>query len=344
MSESSKRVTSGRGKIAGMASALLKAAGYLFTAASITYLLYALEQYSWNMPDNWLGKFASIWFPFSVTCYVASVICGFMIWQYLLKFDRLSLPVSSSAHIYFVAQIGKYLPGNIAQHAGRVVLASKKRLPVATTSKFIIIEQIVVVLSASAFVFVICIFDVNVRERVVDALRGGTGSIAAAVVVSIVAIAALLIFLSRVARYKDLTRRFSSLRYLSMGQLAVLVGLAFTAFVVLGMSLQVLLEGCLQLANVGLLTCIVWATTSWLIGFLTPGSPAGLGVREVILISLISADFGQSTALEAALAFRGISIIGDLAILAMGLAGGLHSRLYPEPHDANPDGETRSRP
>lgn len=109
----------------------------------------------------------------------------------------------------------------------------------------------------------------------------------------------------------EIGKRLSLILYLNTGQIAVLAGLGFAAFAVLGLSFQVLLQGCLNVADPGLFTCIVWITASWLISFFTPGAPAGIGVREFILVSLISVDYGQSLAVESALAFRGISVLGD---------------------------------
>jgi glycosyltransferase 2 family protein len=48
------------------------------------------------------------------------------------------------------------------------------------------------------------------------------------------------------------------------------------------------------------------------IGFITPGAPAGLGVRESIMILILTNFIGQPTAAFVALISRLVVTIGDL--------------------------------
>lgn len=63
-------------------------------------------------------------------------------------------------------------------------------------------------------------------------------------------------------------------------------------------------------------TQLAWAALAfgiaWTVGFATPGAPAGLGVREALLVGLLSPGVGESAALGAALAFRLVTLAGDL--------------------------------
>lgn len=63
------------------------------------------------------------------------------------------------------------------------------------------------------------------------------------------------------------------------------------------------------------------AAASWILGFLTPGAPAGIGVREALLIAGLSDGLGIGNAELIALAFRGCTLIGDLLLFAAGMAG-----------------------
>ncbi len=51
---------------------------------------------------------------------------------------------------------------------------------------------------------------------------------------------------------------------------------------------------------------------SWLIGTVTPGAPAGAGVRETVLILMLSGFLGESTSVLIALISRIVTIIGDV--------------------------------
>jgi hypothetical protein len=60
---------------------------------------------------------------------------------------------------------------------------------------------------------------------------------------------------------------------------------------------------------------------AWLAGLLTPGAPAGLGVRESVLLLLLGAMLAEHCVLTAALALRGASTVGDVLfyLLACGM-------------------------
>lgn len=62
------------------------------------------------------------------------------------------------------------------------------------------------------------------------------------------------------------------------------------------------------------------AILAWLIGFVTPGAPGGVAVREALLIKLLTIAALQEDILIAALLFRLVTSVGDLAVYAFGRA------------------------
>ena len=65
-------------------------------------------------------------------------------------------------------------------------------------------------------------------------------------------------------------------------------------------------------AGPGARVLLMISATAWTLGFLTPGAPAGLGVREAVLVALLTPSAGEPAALTAALAFRAATLGGDL--------------------------------
>jgi uncharacterized membrane protein YbhN (UPF0104 family) len=59
-------------------------------------------------------------------------------------------------------------------------------------------------------------------------------------------------------------------------------------------------------------------TTAWLLGFVVPGAPAGLGIREVVMIAMLEPSFGEANALLLALLYRITTVGGDAAFAALG--------------------------
>lgn len=299
--------------------------GYLITAASLIYLLRALQLNASALPEDWTARYGSIWFAVSVLLFVASVTCGFLIWRCLLSYELIDIEVMPSANVYLISQIGKYIPGNFAQHFGRVFLAGRRGIPTTTTAKFIIIEVIVVVAAALSLVAVICVFQPHLRAQMF-AIIEGERSPASTLVVSFLVLAVIVGGVTSLVTAGSRIRGGGTLAALSVSRVLQLGSLGLLAFGALGASFQVLLAKCLMIADPGLLVCIAWITSSWLISFLTPGAPAGIGVREFVLVTLVSAEYGQPVALESALAFRVVSVIGDLVVLGLGLLAGLAAR------------------
>ncbi|GEM_PF-1491405 len=58
---------------------------------------------------------------------------------------------------------------------------------------------------------------------------------------------------------------------------------------------------------------------SWLMGYITPGSPAGIGVREAVLVLLLGPAFGREAVISAAIIHRTITILGDILTFSIGM-------------------------
>lgn len=61
------------------------------------------------------------------------------------------------------------------------------------------------------------------------------------------------------------------------------------------------------------------AVIAWVAGFLTPGAPGGLGVRELVIVGMAASIVSEPVAIATATVFRGITIIGDIVCLGIGL-------------------------
>ena len=61
---------------------------------------------------------------------------------------------------------------------------------------------------------------------------------------------------------------------------------------------------------------------AWVAGFLTPGAPAGLGIREAILVAVLGATYGAGIAVGLTLLLRIVTLGGD----GLAFAGGVLAR------------------
>jgi|GEM_PF-3272308 len=71
-----------------------------------------------------------------------------------------------------------------------------------------------------------------------------------------------------------------------------------------------------------LATVISIFACSWIAGFITPGASAGFGVREAVIIQMLSKYTGEPESVSIAILFRVVTIIGDLLFFGLSFCFG----------------------
>lgn len=85
------------------------------------------------------------------------------------------------------------------------------------------------------------------------------------------------------------------------------------SFILLGILLWIVAILCFKI-EISKQTFFAFPTvfaTAWVLGFITPGAPGGIGVRETILTSGLTPFIGASAAVSIAIVARIIAILGD---------------------------------
>lgn len=172
-------------------------------------------------------------------------------WIMILRQMGQRPPVARAISAALVAQSAKYIPGNIAHHISRAALVSKLGITVKTSAYSSILE----ILSVSLAVLTIGLI----------AYGGLILQPFLSVSHSIIAISLALSVLAGVIFLKF--RRF-----------LFAIGLNICGLLLAGMSFALLIDHPVAIAAYAV---------AWLIGFLLPGAPAGLGAREAALVFLL---------------------------------------------------------
>ncbi|RMH56953.1 MAG: hypothetical protein D6679_07430 [Candidatus Hydrogenedentota bacterium] len=207
-----------------------------------------------------------------------------------------------------ISQIAKYIPGNIFQHIGQVALAIKKRIPGEVSVLAIGMQTFIIVLSGGSLILAGILSGYFSAGRLLPFLSSFkefglplflAGGVGAAV------FAALL---PRVRGWFLARRAFCSpLRLISA---FLLYWIVFGLYGIISSLLLALLSG----SHVPLRWYdFSWGfAAAWLAGFLVPGAPAGLGIRETVFLLLYEKTLGQGTTLALAVLLRVVSALGDL--------------------------------
>jgi uncharacterized membrane protein YbhN (UPF0104 family) len=60
---------------------------------------------------------------------------------------------------------------------------------------------------------------------------------------------------------------------------------------------------------------VVIFSIAWMAGFIVPGAPGGIGVREAVIIFFITPIIGEAQGVAIAIALRFITLLGDVWFL-----------------------------
>ncbi|MFT5484279.1 MAG: hypothetical protein ACI9GW_002942 [Halieaceae bacterium] len=241
----------------------------------------------------------------AVLIYSIALGCLSVSWMLLLRNyqgERFSLVASHQS--YARSQIAKYLPGNVFHYAGRYALsramgASDRAILSATVEELFGVATVFAVCGAAAASL---------------GLPPGTQFFSLSLpVLSTVLAAALLV--------TRLLLGFKFWRGLQMATLSLSLmrcwGL-FSLFLLLSLCVFLLLTNqFISLHDLAQFSTITAAfCLSWLLGFLVPGAPGGIGVREAALLLLLQPLNLGAAAVVVVLQYRIVTSLGDLVFYA----------------------------
>jgi len=241
-----------------------------------------------------------------------------LVWHLLLKGLGTRVDPATTFGIFFVSQFGKYLPGNVAHHAGRVLLSKRFGYALTPVGAAMALETLVTVAAAA-------VLSIPLAASL-GALLGrlaAPGTILAAVLAALIVVSCVVWILIRRGALRHLAARLgpiaSSLRLSNAVPLLMKsLLLAVSAIILCAGSLGILGAGSVMELQSSYFHVVALFSVAWIAGLLTPGAPAGLGVREVILMEGLSSHFGPAGATAAAIMFRLLTVTADLLALAVG--------------------------
>lgn len=236
-----------------------------------------------------------VWFLLAVFAliYGAANILLSMAWWNLLAYFDIQVGRKWALKTYCVSQLAKYVPGNIFHLAGRQALGMAIGLPGRELAKSTLWELILIAFAGSFY-----------------------GLLALPLV------------------WPDISVPFSAVAFgiLTVGSV-ILLGRLLTPSVGVALIWQFsfltlsgfLFVGVVAIVSPGIVTfpfCLTLCgayTLAWLAGLITPGAPAGVGVRELVLLFLLKGVVGEADLLLAVLLGRMVTVGGDVLIYSIAM-------------------------
>jgi glycosyltransferase 2 family protein len=225
---------------------------------------------------NWLALAGSLILA------AAGTAAGALIWLAIL--DALGVRTQLRwTGLFFQAQLGKYIPGSVWQYAGRAGVARANGIPVRPVGISLPVEFVASgVAGGSMAAFLLGWW--------------GAGVVAP--------IAVLLVAGDQLARFRR------------PAAVAIVRGtlLYLAVWLLLGGSFWLCARGLLGVPARDLALYVGAFAVAWLAGLVAIYAPGGLGVREAVLVALLSGRLGAADALVVAAASRLILILVDVLL------------------------------
>lgn len=219
---------------------------------------------------------------------LAATIGTALIWVAIL--DKLGVQTHRRwAGIFLQAQLGKYIPGSVWQYAGRAAVAGAHGIPIRPMGASLAVEftgSAVAAGSMSGF------------------LLGWWGAALVAALAAALLAARPLVRSRRPGLFATV---HATLLYLPV-------------WLLLGTSFWLCARGLLGAPARDLAVYTGAFAIAWLAGVLAFYAPGGLGVREAVLVALLSSRLGTADALVVAAASRLILILVDVLLAAAAIA------------------------
>jgi uncharacterized membrane protein YbhN (UPF0104 family) len=258
--------------------------------------------------------------PVAVTLFMLAYAAFAGTWHCLLRLFGLNAPVSRVFGIYLTTQIAKYLPGSIGHHVGRVYLTSKYGFPAFRVGMSIAVE---LMLNIPVALLLSLPLAPMVAERFSSGFQSRGLLIACGIAVAI-GLAITAYFMRHHHLVRSARNHLGNALQAARGRHALpyfagASALSTLGLVLAGLSLVALCGYLPDLAPVTVAKGVALVCAAWIVGSVTPGAPAGLGVRDAILLAGLGSLFDHRTALEATILFRGLSVVVDLGAFLVGL-------------------------
>lgn len=266
---------------------LLRWGGVGLVLVGFAFVFVRLHSY-WQELDlsridssSWIGIGA-----LSVSYSIASLLPT-LAWWHLLSQLNVKTTHIKAVKIYGMSQLAKYTPGNIFHLAGRQALGMAAGMPAGALAKSIVWEHGSVAVAGALFGWLALPCLIPTFPEYVGLLLW---------LVSVFLVSGLL--WNVVGRHSALTFGWQIIFLIISGSIFVAL-----LNVVVGES---------GIDSVHWPIIAGAYIVAWLVGMVTPGAPAGVGVRELMLLLLLKGQVAEADLLLAVLLGRLVTVVGDI--------------------------------
>lgn len=297
-----------------MKKKFIKYGGSLIAVLSVIYILRSLLRINW---DSIGPSFTIYWIPAAILLVAIYMFVNFIRaynWTRIIHYfgnkgknDRMLIL------LYLKTEVAKYIPSNMVHFAGRHVFARELGfrdavLLAANVFDMLILLGVAMIIVSAGLVAEIITVPRFILEHISSTFY--RSAVAAA------CFAGFVVFFILLKKRKE--KFFEYIRLNKVIDLIVIALLFLPGFLLSTMILMAVYKFLLG-ANLGIHDIPFFFTAftlAWTAGFIIPGAPGGIGVREAVILVLFGGLYGENITVMAALLMRFISLAGDAGVWA----------------------------
>jgi uncharacterized membrane protein YbhN (UPF0104 family) len=261
--------------------------GTVLAIAGVIFVSLKLKQY-WQA-DSINHVSVSSWMVIGMLsiCYAGANIFLVIAWKNILEHYNLRVASRWAFQAYGISQLAKYVPGNIFHIAGRQAIAMAAGLPGKLVLKSNLLELIMISCGGTLIGWIV----LSLLFPNLSLIMALTLLVCSYIGVILIARLYFSLSLSKAIIY----------------QLLFLLSSAFIFTTIL----TLLVHG--RVLDIPVIcTTIGVYTIAWLAGLVMPGAPAGIGIRELVVVYFLSEYMPNAELLLAVLLGRIVTVIGDI--------------------------------
>lgn len=227
-----------------------------------------------------------------------------------------NIPMKDALPVYTKSNLMKYVPGNIFQYVGRNQLAADLKISHVDVACATVLD--IVCSMVTPLLLIVVLMGKNMLELIRTYSTNFLLVLGAGIAVLV-----LLLLLLRWKFREPLQRYFEKYRKLLNRKILIRVLGVFLLYVVQYIiSTAMYAVPAVFLFDVPAEKLGLFLGTylfSWIIGFITPGAPGGIGIREAVMMLMCGSFLDTDTIMLYAVTMRLISTFGDIAAFLVGL-------------------------
>ena len=298
---------------------LIRYTGIFLAFLAGIYFIYFTNVHISSLPNmNW-GVPSIVALIVTLVLYSFGVLLGGSVWYLLLQGYCINVKWQLAQKIFGQAQFGKYLPGNIGHHVGRVLLASSNGVPLQITIQTMLIETVWGATIGAGIALLASLYIVVPASISAISATGATEIFLFLVALSLLPFLVLKIITAYMPSFAVKLTGGVKLRLPRFGVLLQIIALYLLSFLIVGVVLDFHARYLFNYSDSRVLLLTGIFSWAWIAGYLTPGAPAGLGMRDAILLTALTPLYGSGIAIGLTVTLRVVTTLGDGLVFLVAL-------------------------